>query len=206
MRHKTMLAIVASVLMLMGSAASAALPGGTDFTIRTYSANEFQHFVEVFSEMRGSLRSQILKDRKTDFEKADPLAYVQKLKGEKDVQLMLEKHKLSWDAFQGLMGNVVLAYFSVQPERTKASLIRQLAGYGLFLDLEQVPPEYRETVTEVLKTEAGSTLAAIAMDIVVQIPEQNVAIVRQNQRTLDAMFYTRFWREALEKEGEKGKK
>lgn len=195
--------IAVAMLQALAGAASAAIPAGADFNIRAYSANEFQHFVEVFSEMRGPLRSQILKDRKTDFESADPLAYVQKLKGEKDVQKMLEKHKLSWDAFQELMGNVVLAYFSVQPERTKASLIRQLAGYGLFLNMEQVPPEYRETVTEVLKTEQGSTLAALAMDMVVQIPEQNVAIVRQNQRTLDGMFYTRFWREALEKEGKK---
>lgn len=203
MRQGIRVSIAAIILLLSATAASAALPGGTDFNIRAYSANEFQEFVEVFSEMRGPLRSQILKDRKTDFESADPLAYVQKLKGEKDVQRMLEKHKLSWGAFQELMGNVVLAYFSVQPERTKASLIRQLAGYGLFLNMEQVPPEYRETVTQVLKTEAGSTLAALAMDMVVQIPEQNVAIVRQNQRTLDAMFYTRFWREALEKAGEK---
>lgn len=203
MRQGIRVSIAAIILLLSAAAASAALPDGTDFNIRAYSANEFQEFIEVFSEMRGPLRSQILKDRKTDFENADPLAYVQKLKGEKDVQKMLEKHKLSWDAFQELMGNVVLAYFSVQPERTKASLIRQLAGYGLFLNMEQVPPEYRETVTQVLKTEAGSTLAALAMDMVVQIPEQNVAIVRQNQRTLDAMFYTRFWREALEKAGEK---
>lgn len=194
-RQKTLVLVIALVLFsLIASSAQA-----TEFAIRPYSANEFQQFIDVFSEMRGPLRVQILKDRKNDFENADPLAYVQKVKDERDVKKMLEKHGLTWNTFQSLMGNVVLAYFSIQPDRTKASLIKQLASYGLLMQMDQIPPEYRASVTEVLKTDAGSSLAAMALEMVVQIPPQNVNIVKENERTLNGMFYTKYWREALEK-------
>lgn len=193
--------LIVMILLLLPVAAHAAdapeLPSLEDFHIRSITGNEFYSFVEVFSEMRGPLRSEILKDRKTDFEKADPLKYVMKIKGEKDVQKMLKKHDLTWDTFTELMGNVVLAYFSIQPQATKASLIRRLADYGLEMDQSQIPPEYRDVIREFIKTEQGSAIASIALDLVLKIPEENTAIAKENKRTLDAMFYTNLWKDRI---------
>ncbi len=167
------------------------------FNVRTFTANEFYIFIKVFSEMRGPLRKEILKDRKTNFEEADPLKYIMKVKGDKDVTKMLKKHDLAWNAFTELAGNVILAYFSIQPQRTKASLIRQMADYGLTMSDDQIPPEYKELVSQVIKTDEGAAMAAMALEFVLQIPDQNVTIVKKDQLTLDKMFYTRFWSKKL---------
>ena len=110
---------------------------------------------------------------------------------------MLKKHGLDWDQFTELMGNVVLAYFSIQPEKTKAGLVRQLADYGLAMNEEQIPEQFRETVRDFIKTDEGAALAAMALDFFLQVPEQNVALVKENKRTLDAAFYTKFWKDKI---------
>ncbi|MBN1282347.1 MAG: hypothetical protein JXA24_01060 [Proteobacteria bacterium] len=189
------LMVLIPVAALGGSDPS--MPSLESFSIRPITGNDFRSFVEVFSEMRGPLRSEILKDRKTEFESADPLKYVAKIKGEKDVKKMLKKHALTWDGFSELMGNVVLAYFSIQPQETKASLIRRLADYGLEMNQAQIPPEYRDVIRQFMKTDQGSAIAAMALDFVLQIPEENVAMARENKRTLDAMFYTNLWKDRI---------
>lgn len=168
------------------------------FRMRTVSPNEFYKFVKVFSEMRGPLRKAILADRNTDFENADPLNYVMKVKDEKDVRKMIKKSGLTWDAYVEMMGNILLGYFSIQPQRTKASLIKQLSDYGLVMANDQIPPEYRQAVSDALKTDEGATLAGMALDFIIQIPPENVALARDNEKQLDQLFYTRFWRDKLE--------
>ncbi len=178
-------------------ASDAGIPGLESFRLRPFSGNEFYSFVEVFSEMRGPLRVQILKDRKTNFADADPLKYVMKIKGEKDVKRMLKKHGLSWDGFTELMGNVLIAYMSVQPDKTKAAIVKKIADYGLTMSDDQIPPEYRDVVREFIKTDSGASMAAMALEFIVQIPEQNVEIVKGQKLTLDKMFYTRFWKDNI---------
>jgi len=194
-------AVSASVLLLALSfdvaTSDAGIPDLESFRLRPFSANEFYSFVEVFSEMRGPLRVQILKDRKTDFADADPLKYVMKIKGEKDVKRMLGKHGLSWDGFTELMGNVLIAYMSVQPDKTKAAIMKQIADYGLEMSNDQIPPEYRDVVREFIRTDAGASMAVMALGFIVQIPEQNVEIVKGKKLTLDKMFYTRFWKDKI---------
>jgi hypothetical protein len=199
-------AIVLSVILLMVSSIGWAQVEGMElesFKIRPITGNEFYSFVEIFGEMRGPLRSQILKDRKKDFEDVDPLKYVMKLKGEKDVVKMLKKYEMDWAGFTDLFGNVMLAYFSIQPDVTKVALIREMADYGLSMSEDQIPREYRDLVKGILKTEEGAALANIALDYFLSIPEQNVAIVKENKLTLDKMFYTRFWKDEIGKK-EKG--
>ncbi len=167
------------------------------FKVRTVTKGEFYTFVKVFSEMRGPLRTEILKDKATDFKDADPLKYLMRVKGEKDVQKALKENKLSWDQFNELTGNILLGYFSNQPQNTKAMLLKQLSGYGLAMADDQIPPEYRPAVAELLKSDVGSMLAAMAIETILQIPEQNKELAKKNQRTLDQLFYTRFWKGSL---------
>jgi len=164
-----------------------------DFDIEAFTANQFYVFVKVFSEMRGPLRTEIMKDRKTDFENADPLKYVEKVREARDVKKALKENNLTWEDFRELMGNVLLGYFSVQPDKTKAAMLRQLASYDLFLEMDQIPEEMRPLVRDVVKTEAGSALASAALEYVIQVPEGNIEIVRKNQKDLDRMFYTKYW-------------
>ena len=181
---------------IVASTATAQMPS-PNFSVRKLTANEFDNFNVIFGEMRGPLRSEMMKDRKTDFENADPLKYLQKIKGEKDVKKILKKKNLSWENFEELAGNVILAYFSIQPGKTKAALIRQLADYGLFMDAEGIPEEARPLIAEVLKTEAGAELAGVALEMFIQIPPENVALARKNERTLDRAFYTKYWKDKL---------
>lgn len=190
-------AFIASLVFALFVVCPGISNASNDFEIKQFSANEFYVFVKVFSEMRGPLRSEILKDRKTNFENADPLKYVNKVKDKKDVKKVLKDSNLTWDAFSSLMGNVLLGYFSVQSEKTKAAMLRQLASYGLFMEMEQIPQEYRPMVSEVIKTDAGSTLASAALEYVIEIPEENVRIVRDNKKDLDRMFYTKYWVDLL---------
>lgn len=199
-------AIVISVIMLMVSSIGWAQIEGMkleSFKIRPITGNEFYSFIEIFGEMRGPLRSQILKDRKKDFENVDPLKYVMKLKGEKDVKKMLKKYDMDWAGFTDLFGNVMLAYFSIQPQVTKVALIKELADYGLSMSEDQIPREYRDLVKGILKTDDGAALANIALEYFLNIPEQNVTIVKEHKLTLDKMFYTRFWKDKIGKK-EKG--
>lgn len=169
-----------------------------EFSIKQFSPNDFYTFTKVFSEMRGPLRSEILKDKNTNFENADPLKYVEKVKNDKSVRKALKASKISWIQFRELMGNILLAYFSIQPDKTKAALLRQLSEYGLLIDNSQIPEEYRPVVSEVLKTEEGSALAAAVLDVIIQIPPQNISIVRENRKQLDRHFYTKYWADQLE--------
>lgn len=169
----------------------------TSFKVRPITSKEFFDFIEVFGAMRGPLRVQILEDRKTDFEKADPLKYLQKIKGEKKVKNALKKNDLTWDGFMELTGNVLLAYYTVQPDETKIAIIRRLADYGLELDDAQIPPEYREIIREVIKTDAGAMMASVALDLFLQVPQENIDIVKRNKLTLDKQFYTRFWKDKI---------
>lgn len=169
----------------------------TYFNIRPISDSEFYTFVKVFSEMRGPLRSEILKDKETNFESADPLKYVAKVKDDKDVKKVLKERNLNWDQFSELMGNILLGYFSIQPEKTKASLLRQLASYGLMMSNEQIPAEYRQLVTDVLKTDEGAALAGMALETFLKIPPENIELARKNKRQLDQLFYTRFWKDKI---------
>lgn len=168
------------------------------FKLRAITPNEFQKFIEVFGEMRGPLRTQILKDKDTNFESADPLLYIQKVKEEKDVKKILKKRNLDWNAFEALMGNVLLGYFSVQEERTKVALIKQLASYGLLLQSDDIPQEYQAMIQQALKTDAGASIAAMALETLIQIPPENISLAKQNKLTLDKMFYTRFWKDKLD--------
>lgn len=167
------------------------------FRIRSVTEPEFYKFIKVFSEMRGPLRQEILKDKNANFEEADPLEYVSKVKDEKDVKKALKDNDLTWDQFNEIMGNILLGYFSIQPNKTKAALVRQLAGYDMMVSMDQVPEEYRDVVKEVAKTEEGSQMAAMVLELVIQIPEENVGLAKKNSRKLDQMFYTRFWRDKL---------
>lgn len=178
-------------------ASTAAFAGLDSFKLRAITPNEFQKFIEVFAEMRGPLRTQILKDKDTNFESADPLLYVQKVKEEKDVKKILKKRGLEWSAFEDLMGNVLLGYFSVQEERTKVALIKQLASYGLLLQSDDIPQEYQAMIQQALKTDAGATVAAMALETFIQIPPENISLAKQNKLTLDKMFYTRFWKDKI---------
>lgn len=164
-----------------------------DFGIEAFSPNQFYVFVKVFSEMRGPLRSEIMKDKSTNFENADPLNYVEKVQNSRDVKKSLKENDIKWEDFRGLMGNILLSYFSVQPDKTKAAMLKQLASYGLFLESDQIPPEYRELVTEAVKSDAGAALAGMALETFIQIPEENIAIVKKNKKDLDRVFYTKYW-------------
>ena len=163
------------------------------FSLRPLTADEFYKFIKVFSEMRGPIRVEILKDKKTDFKDADPLKYLSAAKDNKDVKMALKKNGLSWADFSEILGNVLLGYFSIQPGHTKASLIRQLSGYGLQLSSDQIPLEYQGIIQEALKTEEGSALASIAIDQFLQIPEENKKLAKKNKRQLDQLFYTNLW-------------
>lgn len=186
-----------AVLALLFPLVSSAVLGVEQFSIRPVKDSEFYTFVKVFSEMRGPLRSEIMKDSKTNFESADPLKYVTKVKDDKDVVKILKDKSLSWDQFTELMGNILLGYFSIQPDKTKAALVRQLADYGLGISDAQIPAEYQQTIKEVLKTDEGAALAGMALEMIVQIPSENVTIAKKNKRTLDQLFYTRFWRDKI---------
>lgn len=168
-----------------------------DFNIRPITDADFYTFIKVFSEMRGPLRSEILKDSKTDFKKADPLKYVGRIKDNAGVQTVLKDNGLNWDGFNDLMGNILLGYFSIQPDKTKAGLLRQLSDYGLMMSSDQIPPEYQQVVKEALKTDEGAELAGMALEFIVQIPPENVALAKKNKRQLDQLFYTRFWKDRL---------
>jgi hypothetical protein len=167
--------------------------------VRPITGNEFNSFVEIFGEMRGPLRSQIMKDRKQNFEDADPLKYVMRISDEKDVQKALKKHGMDWSDFTDLFGNVLLAYFSIQSETTKVGLIKELASYGLAMSEEQIPAEYRDLVGAVLKTDEGAVMANMALEYFLHVPEGNVAIMEAHKITLDKMFYTRFWKDEVGK-------
>lgn len=183
------------VILLLTPAVSYA--GFDQFKIRPLKDGEFYTFVKVFSEMRGPLRVQIMKDAETNFENADPLKYVSKVKDDKDVKSILKKRKLNWDQFTELMGNILIGYYSIQPKTTKAALIRQLGDYGLSVSDAQIPPEYRQMVSDVLKTDEGAQLASMALDFVIRVPPKNVELAKKNKRTLDQMFYTKFWKDKI---------
>lgn len=169
----------------------------SSFAIAPFDENQFTTFVHVFSDMRGPLRSEILKDHKTDFKNADPLKYVTKIKDNPKVQQSLKNNNITWDQFVGLMGNIVLAYLNSQPQNTKVAIIQKLGDYDLSLADDQIPPEYREQIKSLLTSKEGASLASFVLEQVIQIPTQNTAIVIAKSRTLDQLFYTRFWRGKL---------
>ncbi|HPQ81602.1 MAG TPA: hypothetical protein PLZ86_07765 [bacterium] len=196
-RFRFVTAAAVAFLFAFASATASAQLTSPNFSIRKVSANEFDDFNIIFGEMRGPLRSEMMKDRKTDFEKADPLKYLQKIKGDRGVKKILKKKGLSWEKFEELTANVLLAYFSIQPGKTKAALIRQLADYGLMMDVEGIPEEARPLIAEALKTEEGAGLAGMALEMFIQIPPENLELARKNERTLDRAFYTKFWKNKI---------
>ena len=167
------------------------------FTIEAFDENQFYQFVKVFSSMRGPLRSQILKDRKDDFKNADPLKYVTKIKDEPKVQAMLKDNNLTWNQFTMLMGNILIAYLNVQPKSTKLATMQRLADYGLGVSGDEIVNTHLEVLKTMPITPEGVALAGLLLDQIVKIPEQNINIVRKKSRTLDQLFYTRFWRGKL---------
>lgn len=167
------------------------------FSLRPLSQGDLYKFVKVFSEMRGPLRVEIMKDQKTNFEKADPLSYVSKLKGDRDVEKVLKESGLNWSQFSELLGNVLMAYFSTQPDKTKAALLRQVYGYGLKLAPDQIPAEYQPMIEEFIKTEEGSQMAVMALDMILQIPPENKKLAEKEKRQLDQLFYTKFWKDKI---------
>ncbi len=190
---KLIIVLIVSIIALPTIAGA----GFDTFKIRPITKKEFSKFIKVFSEMRGPLRVQIMKDRKTNFQEADPLAYVNKVKDEPDVKKALKKNKLSWDGFTEIMANILLGYFSIQPQQTKAGLIRQLSTYNLMMANDQIPAQYQPMIQEVIKTDEGAALAGMALEMFIQIPPQNVAIAKKNKRTLDQLFYTNFWKDKI---------
>lgn len=169
----------------------------SSFAITPFDENQFYTFVKVFSDMRGPLGSEILKDHKADFKDADPLKYVAKVKDDPKVQATLKANNLTWDQFTGLMGNILLAYLNNQPQNTKVAILQKLSGYGLGLADDQIPEESRSQVKALLTSPEGAALASFVMEQVVQVPAQNTAIVKAKNRTLDQLFYTRLWRGKL---------
>ncbi len=176
------------------------LPSGTafaqaqSFQVRVVSWNEFYSFTKIFSEMRGPLRSKILEDKGTNFENADPLKYVEQVKDAKDVKKALSTANLSWSQFEELMGNIVLAYFSIQQQKTKVAIIKQMAGYGF---IPGVPEEYQPLVIELLKTDQVAQLAGMALEVALQIPQQNIDLVTAEKLNLDKFFYTKLWEDKI---------
>lgn len=189
---KTAMTLLAALVCVVPLTISA--EESSSFEIRAYTANEFYSFTKIFSEIRGPLRNEILKDRKTDFENADPLKYVIKIKDSRDVKKALASKGITWEKFHDLMGNILLSYFSIQPHKTKSAIIRQMADYGF---IPGVPEEYQPMVSEILKSSAGSDLAGMAMEIAVQIPEENIALARKNESQLNQFFYTKYWKDKL---------
>jgi hypothetical protein len=194
---KTFLLILI-IISIFASPAISALTDLTSFNVRPFTSKEFFTFLKVFGEMRGPLRVQILKDRKTNFEDADPLKYLGKIRSKKKVKKALKKSDLTWDQFMELTGNVLLAYYSVQPDETKIAIIKRLADYGLTLSDDQIPPEFQPLIHEFIKTDAGAALAGMALEMFLQIPPENIVIVERNKLTLDKQFYTRFWKDKLD--------
>ncbi len=164
------------------------------FEVKPYTTNEFYSFTKIFGEIRGPLRGQILKDKATDFEKADPFNYIMKLKDSKDVKKALAAEGYTWDKFQELMGNILLSYLSIQPQKTKVAIVRQMAGYGF---IPGVPEEYQSAVNELLKSKEGSDLAGMALEMALDIPEENIALARKNEKQIDRFFYTKYWKDKL---------
>jgi len=191
--RKLVLILVVTII----ASSSLAYAGFDTFKIRPITKKEFSTFIKVFSEMRGPLRVQIMKKMKTNFQNADPLAYVNQVKDEPDVQKALKKNKITWDGFTEIMANILLGYFSIQPEQTKAGLIRQLSTYNLMMANDQIPAEYQPMIQEVIKTDEGAALAGMALEMFIQIPPENVAIAKKNKRTLDQLFYTHFWKDKV---------
>jgi hypothetical protein len=184
-------------VIIITSSSASALSDLTSFTVRPFTSKEFFTFLKVFGKMRGPLRVQILKDRKTNFEDADPLKYLNQIRNEKKVKKVLKKSDLTWEQFMELTGNVLLAYYSVQPDETKIAIIKRLADYGLTLSDDQIPPEYQPLIHEFVKTDAGAALANMALEMFLQIPPENTAIIERNKLTLDKQFYTKFWKNKL---------
>lgn len=189
--------ILIALVIVVSGVVQAQMPSLSSFTIAPFDENQFYTFVKVFSEMRGPLRSQILKDHKEDFKDADPLKYVMKVKDDPTVQQVIKENKLTWDQFTNLMGNIVLAYLNSQPQATKVAIIQRMSGYGLGLADEQIPENYRSQVKALLTSPEGAALASFVLDQVVQVPTQNSKIVTLKSRTLDQLFYTRLWRGKL---------
>lgn len=196
--NKKNLCFLSVVLMcIVTMAVHAQMPELSSFGIAPFDENQFTKFVKVFSDMRGPLRSEILKDHKTDFKDADPLKYVAKVKDSPKVQATLKDNSLTWDQFTALMGNILLAYLNNQPQNTKVAILQKLSGYGLGLADDQIPEQFRDQVKTLLTSKEGAALAGFVLDQVVQIPAQNTAIVKAKNRTLDQLFYTRLWRGKL---------
>lgn len=170
----------------------------SSFAIQPFDENQFTKFVKIFSDMRGPLRSEILKDHKTDFKDADPLKYVAKVKDEPKVLSALKDNNLTWDQFTSLMGNILLAYLNNQPQKTKVTILQQMSGYGLGLADDQIPEQFRDQFKALMASPSAAALAGIMLDQVVQIPAQNAAIAKTKNRTLDQLFYTRLWRGQLQ--------
>ena len=147
--------------------------------------------------MRGPLRKKILKDSMMNFEDADPLEYIMSVKSEKKVQKILRKNDLDWYGFNELLGNILLGYYSIQPDHTKAGLLRQLSQYGLMMSNEQIPSEYRKVIEEALKTKEGAEMAGFIIENILHIPPENIELARKNQKQLNQLFYTRFWKDKL---------
>lgn len=191
--------ILVAVLLActLTATAQAQIPELSSFAITPFDENQFYTFVKVFSDMRGPLRSEILKDHKTDFKDADPLKYVAKIKDDPKVQSTLKANALTWDQFTGLMGNILIAYLNNQPQNTKAVILQKLSGYGLGLADDQIPEQFRDQVKSLIASPEGAALASFVLDQVVKIPAQNMAIVKAKNRTLDQLFYTRLWRGKL---------
>lgn len=191
--------ILVAILLIctLTAAVQAQLPELSSFAITPFDENQFYTFVKVFSDMRGPLRSEILKDHKTDFKDADPLRYVAKIKGDSKVQTTLKSNNLTWDQFTSLMGNIVLAYLNNQPQNTKVVILQKLSSYGLGLADEQIPEQFRDQVKSLLTSPEGAALASFVLDQVVKVPPQNMAIAKAKNRTLDQLFYTRLWRGKL---------
>ena len=185
---------LAALLLLVFACAvppNMAIAEEPSFEVKPYTSNEFYSFTKIFGKIRGPLRNEILKNKATDFETADPFNYIMKLKGSRTVKKALVAQGMTWDAFQELMGNILLSYLSIQPQNTKVAIIRQMAGYGF---IPGIPEEYRPMVNELLKSKEGSDLAGMALEMALEIPEENLSLARKNEKQIDRFFYTKYWK------------
>ncbi len=196
--------------MLMATTAIAAPKKATtsdeslaSFALRPISENDYALFVKVFGEMRGPLRAQIIKDR-GDLKTADALAYLMRIKNDRGVRTALKESKITWAPFIGLTGNIVIAYMSIQPQATKAEMLRRLSSYGMTLATTSVPPEYQKSIEQALASDQGAAIANMALEFAIQIPPENIALAKRHEKDLDRFFYTKHWRNALTPEAAKG--
>lgn len=166
--------------------------------VRPITEDEYYKFVKIFSEIRGPIRREILKERKDDYKNADPLEYISKVQNDGDVQKVIKANDLNWEQFNELMGNLLLGYFCVQQGQTKAAILRKILNEVMSTPNNNISQKQLDVVKNLLSTDEGAAIATTVLEKFLKVPVENIAIAQKNQRQLDQLFYTNFWEDKLE--------